>query len=118
MAPYHHAMPTAGERGARENVAELTEEAAKAAADEAAARFKQSFVVLNRPGASATIGTAEVFRAKPDGYTMIFSSSGQMATYPWLYKKLSFDPVKSFTPIRAGASNKLGTTRFRSHNRR
>jgi tripartite-type tricarboxylate transporter receptor subunit TctC len=36
---------------------------------------------------------------------MIFTSSGAMAIFPWLYKKLTFDPAKSFIAVRAGASN-------------
>jgi tripartite-type tricarboxylate transporter receptor subunit TctC len=68
-------------------------------------KLGQTVVVDNKPGAGGILGMEIGAIAKPDGYTLIFSSSGQMATYPYLYKKLSFDPVKSFVPIRAGASN-------------
>jgi tripartite-type tricarboxylate transporter receptor subunit TctC len=68
-------------------------------------KLGQTVVVDNKPGAGGILGMEIGAVAKPDGYTLIFSSSGQMATYPHLYKKLSFDPVKSFVPIRAGASN-------------
>jgi len=68
-------------------------------------KLGQTVIVDNKPGAGGILGMEIGAVAKPDGYTLIFSSSGQMATYPYLYKKLSFDPVKSFVPIRAGASN-------------
>lgn len=68
-------------------------------------KLGQSVVVDNKPGAGSILGMEIAAIAKPDGYTMIFSSSGAMAIFPWLYKKLSFDPAKSFTAIRAGASN-------------
>jgi len=68
-------------------------------------KLGQTVVIDNKPGAGGILGMEIGAIAKPDGYTLIFSSSGQMATYPWLYKKLSFDPAKSFIAIRAGASN-------------
>jgi tripartite-type tricarboxylate transporter receptor subunit TctC len=68
-------------------------------------KLGQTVVVDNKPGAGGIVGMEVGSTAKPDGYTIITSSNGQMATYQWLYKKLTFDPVKNFTPIRAGASN-------------
>ena len=55
-------------------------------------------VVKNVVGAGGTIGSAEVARAKPDGYTLLNQHVG-MATAPTLYKDLTFDPMKSFEPI-------------------
>lgn len=68
-------------------------------------RLGQTVMIDNKAGAAGIVGTEFVANAKPDGYTLLFGSSGPMATYVSLYKKLSYDPVKSFVPIRASASN-------------
>lgn len=62
-----------------------------------------SVVIDNRPGASGNIGTNLVARGKPDGYTLLFTSSGH-AINPSLFQNLPFDPVKDFTPIAQLAS--------------
>ena len=59
----------------------------------------QPFVVDNRPGGGANIGTAEVVRAAPDGYTIIVNSVGPMAVNPTLYKNLTFDAQKDLAPV-------------------
>lgn len=68
-------------------------------------KLGQTVVIDNKPGAGGILGMEIGAAAKPDGYTLIFGSSGPMATFPSLYKKLSFDPAKSFIAIRAGALN-------------
>jgi len=59
----------------------------------------QPVVVDNRPGAGATIGTDAVAKSSPDGYTILLSSITTHALAPALYPKLSYDPLKDFTPI-------------------
>jgi tripartite-type tricarboxylate transporter receptor subunit TctC len=54
--------------------------------------FKQTVVVDNRGGAGGTLGTAAGAAAEPDGYTLLWGSSGTLAIAPALYKSLSFDP--------------------------
>jgi tripartite-type tricarboxylate transporter receptor subunit TctC len=68
-------------------------------------KLGQSVLIDNRPGAGGIVGTESVASAKPDGYTILFGSSGPMATFMSLYKKLSYDPVKSFIPVHTMASN-------------
>ncbi|ETR78774.1 MFS transporter [Afipia sp. P52-10] len=61
----------------------------------------QSVLVDNRPGAGGIVGTEYVASAKPDGYTILYASSGPMGVNPSLYKdKLSYDPLKSFIPVQ------------------
>jgi tripartite-type tricarboxylate transporter receptor subunit TctC len=59
----------------------------------------QQFVVENRPGAGTNIGAEAVARAEPDGYSLLLGDSATFATNRSLYRKLSFDPYKDFSPI-------------------
>jgi tripartite-type tricarboxylate transporter receptor subunit TctC len=68
-------------------------------------KLGQTVVIDNKPGAGGIVGMEIGAAAKPDGYTLLFGSSGPMATLPSLRKKLSYDPQKSYTAIRAGALN-------------
>jgi len=58
-----------------------------------------TLVVENRPGQGGSIAAAEAARAQPDGYTLLFSATGALATNPALFGNLRYDPVKDFTPI-------------------
>src|SRR5260370_23798025 len=59
----------------------------------------QNFVVENRPGAGGNTGTAASARAAPDGYTLVMSTSGPLASNKALFKELGYDPQKDFAPI-------------------
>lgn len=59
----------------------------------------QPFVIDNRAGGGGNIGTAAVVRAKPDGNTLLITSSAPIVINPSLYKKMTFDPLKDLTPI-------------------
>jgi tripartite-type tricarboxylate transporter receptor subunit TctC len=65
-----------------------------------AEQLKQNVIVENRAGAGANIGTAEVARAAPDGYTLLLVSSAPVVN-PALYKSVPYDPFKDFAPIAA-----------------
>ena len=60
-------------------------------------RLKRSVVVENVPGAGGAIGSSMVARAEPDGNTLLLISS--TFTMNASVMKLSYDPVKSFTPV-------------------
>lgn len=62
-------------------------------------KFKQSFIVDNRPGAGGNIGTEMVVRAPADGYTLIINSVGPIAVNQSLYRKLNYDPLKDLVPV-------------------
>ena len=57
-----------------------------------------TFIVENRTGGNATIGGAEVQRAAPDGYTVLFHASSHNVARLVL-KNVPYDPVTGFTPI-------------------
>ena len=58
----------------------------------------QQVVVQNATGAGGTIGSRQVANSAPDGYTLLLHHFG-MATGPFLYKDLQFDPLKSFEHV-------------------
>jgi len=55
-------------------------------------------IVENRPGAGTTIGAAAAAKSPPDGHTLLMTDVS-FAITPSLYKKLPYDPVRSFAPI-------------------
>jgi tripartite-type tricarboxylate transporter receptor subunit TctC len=59
----------------------------------------QPFVIDNRPGAGGNIGTAAGAKATPDGYTLVMSAIGPLASNRTLYRDLGYDPDKDFEPI-------------------
>lgn len=56
-------------------------------------------MVENKPGAASAIATGSVAHAKPDGYTLLVSSSGGLTVNPVLMKDISYDPATDFAPI-------------------
>ena len=61
-------------------------------------------LVENRPGYGGNIGAELVAKSEPDGYTLLIGTVGIHAINGALYEKMSFDPVKDFTPISFLAS--------------
>lgn len=59
----------------------------------------QPVVVDNRTGAGGTVGAAAVAQAAPDGLTLLFGTSGAMATNPVLMPAIPYDPLRDFAPI-------------------
>lgn len=66
----------------------------------------QPFVIENRAGAGASIGTDYASRAPADGYTLLMASPSHSINVS-LYKNLSFDPQKAFTGVALAASGPL-----------
>lgn len=58
----------------------------------------QPVLIENRPGAGTTLAAAHVAKARPDGYTLLLSSS-QHAIAPLLFKNLPYDYLSQLTPI-------------------
>jgi tripartite-type tricarboxylate transporter receptor subunit TctC len=66
--------------------------------DELSKRWGQPVIIENRTGAGGTIASQVVAKSDPDGYTLVIVASGHSIN-PYLYKKLSYDTFKDFTPI-------------------
>ncbi len=64
-----------------------------------AERLNQQIVIDNRVGASATLGSEQVARAEPDGYTMGLANTTTHASATAMQAKPAYDPVKDFTPV-------------------
>ena len=62
-------------------------------------RLNGTVVVENKAGAGGTIGAVAVARSLPDGYTLLFSASPELAIAPALGKAQGYDPKKAFQPI-------------------
>jgi tripartite-type tricarboxylate transporter receptor subunit TctC len=72
---------------------------ARGLGDHFQATWGQPYVVENRPGANAMIGTEFVARATPDGYTLLICSPGAMTINPNLYAKVPYTVGKDITPV-------------------
>ncbi len=76
-----------------------TDAMARILATELTKELGQSVIVDNKAGAGGNIGADAVARANPDGYTIMFGTSGPLAINHSLYKGLKYDPRTSFEPI-------------------
>ena len=88
---------------------------------ELAKKTGQSFIIDNKPGAGGRTGTAAVAKAKPDGYTLLLTSTGPFAIAPSLYPStITYNPIKDFigvaevaaTPQIIAVSNQSGIQTF------
>ncbi len=78
---------------------------ARAVADKMSDALGQRIVIENRnAGGSGTVGTREVARATPDGYTIILGYTSTLATGPHIFSNAGYDPRKDFTPLGLIAS--------------
>jgi tripartite-type tricarboxylate transporter receptor subunit TctC len=78
---------------------------ARAVADKLGQALGQQVVVENRPsGGSGTVGTRQVAKSAPDGYTLLIGYTSNLATAPSMYRNIGYDPRKDFAPIGLIAS--------------
>jgi tripartite-type tricarboxylate transporter receptor subunit TctC len=66
--------------------------------DSMGAQLGQRFVVFNKAGGSSILGTAEVARAKPDGYTLMHGAAFSITVQPLTERQTGYT-AESFTPI-------------------
>jgi tripartite-type tricarboxylate transporter receptor subunit TctC len=72
---------------------------ARALAAELTTTWGQPVIVENIAGANSMIGAERVAKSDPDGHTLMMTISGTVIGNRFLYKKLAYDPDKSFAPI-------------------
>jgi tripartite-type tricarboxylate transporter receptor subunit TctC len=72
---------------------------ARVLADRMSPLLGQPIVVENRVGAGTLVGTEAAAKAPADGYTLLLGALSNIALNPGLYPKLTYDPLKDFTPI-------------------
>jgi tripartite-type tricarboxylate transporter receptor subunit TctC len=72
---------------------------ARALAQKMSEGLAQPVVIDNRPGAGGSIGAEAAAKSAPDGYTLMMGHLGTLAANAAIYKKLPYDPVKSFAPV-------------------
>lgn len=68
-------------------------------AEKLQASLGQPVIVEPRPGAGNNLGAEYVAKSAPDGYTLLFATTGTHAINQTLFKKLPFDPIKDFEPV-------------------
>ena len=88
--PIHWVVPYAAGGGSDIVARNLQEVMSKA--------LGQTVVIDNKPGAATAIGAEYVAHAKPDGYTILMTSTA-ISVNPALFKNLPYDPIKDFIPI-------------------
>jgi tripartite-type tricarboxylate transporter receptor subunit TctC len=72
---------------------------ARILAEQLGRELGQPVVIDNRGGANGAIGAGAAARARPDGYTLFFTTGTTQAITPALMRNLPYDPIRDFTPI-------------------
>jgi tripartite-type tricarboxylate transporter receptor subunit TctC len=85
-------VPAPGGAGTADNLARIF-------AQEMEKRLPQRVIIDNRGGAAGNVGATAAARSAPDGYTILWTWAGTMATNPALYSDMPFDPLRDFTPV-------------------
>lgn len=76
-----------------------TDAVARALGQKLSTRLGKPVMVDNKPGASTIIGTDNVVKAEPDGYTLLVSGSTSYTVNAALRHKLPYDPLKDLAPV-------------------
>lgn len=81
-----------------------TDIVARLVAPKLAGALGQPVLVENRAGAAGAIGSEAVARAAPDGYTLLFTTTGTHIAIQFISRIVPYDPIKDFTPITAAVT--------------
>ena len=76
-----------------------TDLVARRVAEKFGGNFAETAIVDNRSGAGGQIACVAVKSASPDGQTLLCTPYSCMVIYPFVYKKLGYDPVADFEPV-------------------
>ena len=77
----------------------IADKVAREASEELGKRLKQTVVVENRAGAAGNIGFDYVSKQPADGYTLLLAPASNLTVQPALFKSLSYNLEKDFTPV-------------------
>lgn len=80
---------------------------ARAVAEPMSKSLGQPVVTENRGGAGGSVGTRQVAKAAPDGYTLGLGGTGTLAIDPTLYPNVGYDPRRHFAPVGLIATSPL-----------
>jgi tripartite-type tricarboxylate transporter receptor subunit TctC len=80
---------------------------ARAVAEPMSKLLGQPLVIENHGGAGGSVGTRQVAKAAPDGYTLGLGGTGTLAIDPTLYPNVGYDPRKDFAPVGLIATSPL-----------
>ncbi len=76
-----------------------TDVLARAIGERLTGRLGKPVIIDNKPGAASMMGAEFVAKAPPDGHTLLLATAATLAINPSLYKKVRYDPIKSFAPV-------------------
>ena len=85
----------------------VTDNGARTVAKVLGEKLGQPIVIENNPGAGGIVGAEYVVNSKKDGYTFLYASNGSVVTYPFLFKKMSYDPKKDLVPVHGMANSPM-----------
>lgn len=91
---------------------------ARIVAEKLTAKWGKQVVVDNRTGGAGILGVNSVISARPDGYTLLVGTNGELTVSPSLYKSATYDATKNLKPVTMlgrnafviAASNRSGFT--------
>src|SRR5258708_5728989 len=81
---------------------------ARLLADRLGQMWGKVVVILNKPGGQNIIGAQAAARYAPDGYTFYFATTAALVSNVYLFKQLTYDPVKDFDPVAFVATSPYG----------
>ncbi|MGD0025043.1 MAG: tripartite tricarboxylate transporter substrate binding protein [Xanthobacteraceae bacterium] len=84
----------------------ITDVLGRALAKELTINLGQSFIIVDKAGATSAIGTAAVARANHDGYSLLFTAAVSVTVVPLINKEAGYE-LKAFTPICQTFKNEM-----------